>query len=272
MPPVAAGIICEAKLRRLPAVPRAGTAAAPNYRATGALTTGLAITATPSWILGVGGAAVLTGTSTAVTVDNAATLGWADAFFTRLAANITAQRNGTATQEFDFGPSGSDIRFSKTNGGDGFIITRDGTHLYLGTTNSYRWRIDATTGWFIPEAGIALNMATQAMVNTAPTIASGGCTSPTITEANGTVAFTVTIGTSCTGVKTVTLTMPTSDFRWHCSGANSTSDAAQQTNYIEARATSTTAVVLTSYDRVTGLQEDFTASDTYLVGCMGSGS
>ena len=108
-----------------------------------------------------------------------------------------------------------------------------------------------------------------AISTTAPTIASGGCTSPTITPTNGTAAFLITIGTSCTGVKTITLTMPAASALWACGGNNNTSDAQQQTNYIVPRATSTTAVVLTSYDRVTGLQEDFNASDTYLMSCTG---
>ena len=68
----------------------------------------------------------------------------------------------------------------------------------------------------------------------------------------------------------MTLTLPAAATLWACKGENNTSDAQQATNYIVARATSTTAVVLTSYDRVTGLQEDFTASDTYLVSCMGT--
>lgn len=102
---------------------------------------------------------------------------------------------------------------------------------------------------------------------TAPTIASGGCTSPAVTSNNGTAAFLITIGTSCSGVKTFTLTMPAAAHFWSCGGDNNTSDAAQQTNYMVARATSTTAVVVTSYDRVTGLQEDFTASNTYLLRC-----
>ena len=137
-----------------------------------------------------------------------------------------------------------------------------------GSTNSVQ--LAGETGRVTATGGYAV--AAMAISGTAPTIASGGCTSPTITEANGTAAFTVTIGTSCTGVKTVTLTMPAADNLWACRGENNTSDAAQQTNYIVSRATSTTAVVLTSYDRVTGLQEDFTASDVYLVACVGSGS
>ena len=123
-------------------------------------------------------------------------------------------------------------------------------------------------------AGIRLNnsvsLASVLLVSrTAPTIASGGCTTPAVTWSNGTATFLITIGTSCTGVKTFTLTMPAATNRWAVDCDNATSDAAQQTNYAVARATSTTAVVVTSYDRVTGLQEDFTASDSYL--CKASG-
>lgn len=116
--------------------------------------------------------------------------------------------------------------------------------------------------------GSGLNINTIPIISvTDPTIASGGCTSPTITTITGTNRFRINIGTSCTGVKTVTLTLPATTTSWTCNGDNNTSDAAQQTNYIVARSTSTTAVVVTSYDRVTGLQEDFTASDTYLMSC-----
>ena len=112
-------------------------------------------------------------------------------------------------------------------------------------------------------------LTTLFMSATAPTIASGGCTSPVVTWNNGTATFLITIGTSCTGVKTFTLTLPAASNLWHCKGDNNTSDAAQQTNYLVGRATSTTAVVMTSYDRVTGLQEDFTDSNTYLMSCSG---
>ena len=128
----------------------------------------------------------------------------------------------------------------------------------------------ATGGAYETNSGSSYySLATAFASRTAPTIASGGCTSPAITWSNGTAAFLITIGTSCTGVKTVTLTMPAAANAWACDGDNHTSDAAQQTNYIVARSTSTTAVVVTSYDRVTGLQEDFTASNTYLMKCSG---
>jgi hypothetical protein len=104
---------------------------------------------------------------------------------------------------------------------------------------------------------------------TAPTIASGGCTSPAVTHSNGTAAFLLTLGTACTGVKTITLTLPTATHFWACNATNNTSDVQQQSNVIVARATSATAVVLTNYGRVSGVQTDFTASDTVLVSCAG---
>ena len=124
------------------------------------------------------------------------------------------------------------------------------------------------TGKFVPTAiGFASGAVADSV--TAPTIASGGCTSPAVTWNNGTAAFLLTVGTSCTGVKTIVLTMPAASNLWAVRCDNNTSDAAQQTNVIVARATSTTAVTLTSYDRVTGLQEDLTASDTYLCSARG---
>lgn len=104
---------------------------------------------------------------------------------------------------------------------------------------------------------------------TAPTIASGGCTSPAVTHSNGTAAFLLTIGSSCSGVKSLTLTMPAASHFWACDANNNTSDAQQASNTIASRATSTTAVVLTNYARTTGLTADFTAADTLLVKCSG---
>ena len=104
---------------------------------------------------------------------------------------------------------------------------------------------------------------------TAPTIASGGCTSPAVTWANGTATFLLTLGSSCTGVKTITLTMPTASNFWAVDCTNNTSDAAQALMYVVPRATSATAVVLTSYGRVSGLPLDYVAANTLL--CKSSG-
>lgn len=103
--------------------------------------------------------------------------------------------------------------------------------------------------------------------STAPTIASGGCTSPAVTHANGNATFLLTLGSSCSGVKTITLTFPAAAHFWSCQPTNNTSSAQQDANVPEARATSTTAVVITNYGRTTGLQTDFTAADTVLLSC-----
>lgn len=103
---------------------------------------------------------------------------------------------------------------------------------------------------------------------TAPTIASGGCTSPAVTWNNGTAAFLLTIGTSCTGVKTITLTMPAAAHFWACDAQDNTSNGQQASNQPVSLATATTTIVITNYARTTGLSTDFTASDTLLVKCL----
>ena len=147
-----------------------------------------------------------------------------------------------------------------TNDASGVSIAKNGTTIRALTGNG-----GALTQFDMAKLRIN-NVLT--ISDTAPTIASGGCTSPAVTSSNGTAAFLITIGTTCAGVKTITLTFPAASNFWSCAGENHTSDAAQQTNVIVARATSVTAVVLTSYDRVTGLQEDFTDSNTYLMQCL----
>jgi len=101
---------------------------------------------------------------------------------------------------------------------------------------------------------------------TAPTIASGGCTSPAITNANGTAKFRVTIGTSCTGVKTVTLTLPATANAWQCDVTDNTSPI---TYVVATSSASTTAVLLSNILRATGAAADFVDGEVLLVKCMG---
>lgn len=115
-----------------------------------------------------------------------------------------------------------------------------------------------------------LKVGTKLTVSgSAPTIASGGCTSPAVTWNNGTAAFLLTVGTSCAGVTTITLTLPAASNLWKCHAENNTSEAANDASYMTSRATSTTAVVLKKFARTTGVAADLTASDTILVSCMG---
>ena len=92
---------------------------------------------------------------------------------------------------------------------------------------------------------------------TAPTIASGFGTSPSISAANGTAAFTVTIGTGgseSTGV----LTLPAASNGWVVMCVDITNAA----SFVTAQtAGTTTSATLTNYSRTTGLATAWTAGD-----------
>jgi len=127
-------------------------------------------------------------------------------------------------------------------------ITRVGGPLTANTS----FKIGATNGNLVISA-------------TAPTIASGFGTSPSIPTSNGTAAFTIDVGTggaASTGV----LTMPAATNGWACSVQNlSTPDS-----YITSQtATTTTSVSLKNYSRTTGLAIAWTASDILSVTCTG---
>ena len=116
-----------------------------------------------------------------------------------------------------------------------------------------------------------LNAVTDYQVNgvlavsaTAPTIASGGCTNPAVTWANGTAAFKLTIGSSCTGVKTIVLTMPTPSNAWVCNVHDITTNTFEP----DMSASSGTSVTISNYSTIRVLT-DFTAAEVLLVSCVG---
>ena len=110
----------------------------------------------------------------------------------------------------------------------------------------------------------ALNAANLIGSKTAPTISSGFCsTSPSIVANNGTWAFTIGVGTSCSG-STGTLGMPTAATGWVCSFADVTTPA----SYVISQTGGTASTVtLTSYARTTGVASNFTASDVIRAMC-----
>jgi len=115
-----------------------------------------------------------------------------------------------------------------------------------------------------PGAG-NLGFANLAFSGTAPTISSGFCsTSPSITANNGTVAFDINVGTSCSG-STGTLGMPTAATGWVCDFHNVTNPA---TNVVEQTGGATNTVTLTNYVRTTGVAGNFTASDHIRAKCV----
>lgn len=113
-------------------------------------------------------------------------------------------------------------------------------------------------------AGTGYRLASTLMVSsTAPTIASGFCTSPTVPNANGTAAFTVNVGSACAG-STGVITMPTAATGWVCSAYNITTPA---TNVVNQTAGTTTSVTVTNYVRTTGVAGNFTSSDVLRFQC-----
>lgn len=101
---------------------------------------------------------------------------------------------------------------------------------------------------------------------TAPTIASGFGTSPSISGSNGTAAFQVTVGTGGTA-STGVITMPAANAGWSCSATNvtTTNTAVWMTRQT---ASTTTSVTLTNYAYSTGGAAAWTAGDKINVMCM----
>ena len=102
---------------------------------------------------------------------------------------------------------------------------------------------------------------------TAPTIASGGCTTgsaQSISASNGSAAFQITLGGATCG-STITLTMPAAATDWVCDAHNITTPAS---NVLDVTgAISTTTVVLTNYVRTTGIAGNFTGAEKIRVKC-----
>lgn len=104
----------------------------------------------------------------------------------------------------------------------------------------------------------------------APTLASGGCTSPTaVTNSAAAFAqqavFSVGVGTSCSGSQPLVFTLPAATTGWNCTARNSTNAATSAPAH--SSAVSTTSVTITNYARTTGLAAAWTDADNVVVTC-----
>ena len=115
------------------------------------------------------------------------------------------------------------------------------------------------------EGGIAFTA--KAISGTAPTLASGGCTTPTAVTSNGTAAFSVGVGTSCSGSQPLVFTLPAATTGWRCEAQNSSNAATSAP--AQSSAVSTTSVTITNYGRTTGLAAAWTDADVVVVSCLG---
>lgn len=101
---------------------------------------------------------------------------------------------------------------------------------------------------------------------TAPTIASGFGTTPSIPANNGTAAFTVNVGTGGTATSGV-ITMPAATTGWACHAAPNGAPQAAAVTY--SAPTSTTSITLTNYTLTTGAALAWTTGTVLQVSCFG---
>lgn len=97
---------------------------------------------------------------------------------------------------------------------------------------------------------------------TAPTL-TGGCTSPSMTWNQGSTLFQFDVGTSCTGVSTITINFETATNGYECKCTNTT---AAGTRVIDSSGWSATTVQITNYSRTLGTAADF--ADGADIRCM----
>lgn len=115
------------------------------------------------------------------------------------------------------------------------------------------------------KAGTNLTLTSLAASATAPTIASGFGTSPSITANNGTAAFQIQVGTGGTATSG-TLTMPAAAHGWECDAQdiNTVSATVFQTKQISS---ATTVAGFANYN-TSGAQAAWGAGDNLLVKCL----
>ena len=119
-------------------------------------------------------------------------------------------------------------------------------------------------------AGVQIHNGTSAKVTdsgTAPTLASGGCTSAAMVVNNGTARFEADVGNSCSGSQPLVFTLPATTTSWICMARNITNGATSAP--AQSGAASTTSVTITSYSRTTGLAQAWTDGDNVEVMCRG---
>jgi len=137
----------------------------------------------------------------------------------------------------------------------------------IGQTTGASGSFTTLKGTSIASSGPYLEVTHAFIENTAPTVASGFCTSPTVTGLTGSIAFSLNVGTSCSGNTTGVLTFGTTSVGtdWSCHGEVVGTDNANFT--VGAYGTSTSSVTVNVYSRTTGLATTITPGDAIQFTC-----
>lgn len=113
----------------------------------------------------------------------------------------------------------------------------------------------------------ALNLNGKVLFNaTAPTIASGFGTSPSVVSSNGTATFKINVGTGGAASSGI-VTMPTATTGWNC--VVTPAAAPQAAAEMFSVATSVTSITITNYTASTGVALAWPASTIIAVNCVG---
>lgn len=112
-----------------------------------------------------------------------------------------------------------------------------------------------------PAAGDAYGLASKAWIRTAPTIASGFGTSPSVVVSNGTAAFTINVGTGGSATSGV-ITLPAATTGWVLHIENLTAQAANRASVRTCQtASTTTSATIQNQNVATGAATAWAASD-----------
>jgi hypothetical protein len=175
---------------------------------------------------------------------------------------------GGSTSLFDFSSAG--VIGTINTGIIGFASSGTVGHvLDTGISRDAAGVIDIGTGAQGNKAGTvqagAYNLGSiLALSGTAPTVASGFGTSPSIGTGSTAASFDVNVGTGGSASSGV-ITMPAAAHQWSCSAVDATNSSTMNT---VATPTSTTSITLTNYGRTTGTVTAWTASDDVSVHCI----
>ena len=124
----------------------------------------------------------------------------------------------------------------------------------------------SSAGILTPASGVGLASAHIADSVTAPAIASGFGTTPSIVASNGTAAFTINVGTGGSASSGV-VTMPASTTGWACEVLPNAAPQAAAMMY--SVPTSSTSITITNYTLTTGSSLAWTSGEVIVIKCRG---
>ena len=261
---------------------RLGSSSVVNWQlnSSGTMTSNVGGIATYAWGVGVAGDA-----NSKFLVDAVGKLEWGAGGASPVDTNLyRATANSLQTDDDFYASRFLSTEFVSPSVGSGLGISLDGpgNNIKLSTSGSEKVRVDAAGNVGIGTTAPGSSLTVKGNVGfttsssgagvladsaTAPTISSGFGTSPTVAANNGTIAFTVNVGTGGLASSGV-VGMPTATTGWICSAANRTARAANRADQQTVQtATSTTSVTVQNQTISTGAALAWTASDVLVLQC-----